>query len=156
MSSNKNIDDVIRSFILGPRRDVHKCGHYYINNYNFHTSFYGRDKSTMNYGVYVKGIDGVEYHRILQEVIELMYVGSVRIYKTMLFKCDWFDSANGLNIHQHYELVDANHTSKYPKYNPFVLIYQMAQVCSTRHPTMKNDKNQRWVVLKMKLATTYA
>ena len=65
ISSNEITDDVIKSLALGPRKDVRKWDHYYINDYNFHTYTYGKDKSTMNYGVSVKGTDGVDYHGIL-------------------------------------------------------------------------------------------
>jgi len=154
LSSNEITDDVIKSLALGPRKDVRKWDHYYINDYNFHTYTYGKDKPTMNYGVSVKGTDGVEYYGILQEVIELTYLGSNRTYKTILFKCDWFDSINGLNVHEQYKLVDVNHTRKYPKYDPFVLAYQVAQVCFVSYPSMKNDENQWWAMLKMKPTTT--
>jgi len=69
MSSNEIIDDVIKSLALSPRKDVRKWDHYYINDHNFHTYTYGKDKPTMNYGVSVKGIDGVKYYGILEEVI---------------------------------------------------------------------------------------
>jgi len=154
LSSNEITDDVIKSLALGPRKDVRKWDHYYINDYNFNTYTYGKDKPTMNYGVSVKGTDEVEYYGILQEVIELTYLGSNRIYKTILFKCDWFDSINGLNVHEHYKHVDVNHTRKYPKYDPFVLAYQVAQVCFVSYPSMENDKNQWWAVLKMKPSST--
>jgi len=44
----------------------------------------------------VKGTDGKEYYGILQDVIELHYVGDIRPYKTILFKCDWYDCINGV------------------------------------------------------------
>ena len=91
---------------------------YYINNFNFHTHTYGKDKSTMNYGVCVRSVDGMEYYGFLQEVIQLTYVGAKACYKTILFKCDWFDSFKGTNIHKQYKLIEINHTRKYPKCNP--------------------------------------
>ena len=150
MTSRDVSNDVIRSLAMEPRKDVRCWDHFYINNYNFHTYSYGKNKSTMNYGVSVKGVDGVEYYGILQEVIELTYLGTRQLYKTVLFKCDWFDSVNGINIHEHYKLVDVNHTKKYPKYDPFVLAYQATQVSFTSYPSMKNDRIQWWAVLKMK------
>jgi len=108
----------------------------------------------MNYGVSVKGVDGVEYYGILEEVIELTYLGNGCLYKTILFKCDWFDFINGLNVHQHYKLVDVNHTRKYPKYDPFVLAYQATQVCFAPYSSMKNDRNHWWVVFKIKPRAT--
>lgn len=139
---------------MGPRKDVRKWDHYYINNYNFQTYSYGKNKSTMNYGVSVKGVDGVEYYGILEEVIELTYLGNGCSYKTILFKCDWFDSINGLNVHEHYKLVDVNHTRKYPKYDPFVLAYQVTQVCFNPYPSMKNDRNHWWAVFNIKPRAT--
>lgn len=72
MTSRDVSHDVIRSLAMEPRKDVRCWDHFYINNYNFHTYSYGKNKSTMNYGVSVKGVDGVEYYGILQEVIELL------------------------------------------------------------------------------------
>ena len=154
MTSRDVSHDVIRSLAMEPRKDVRCWDHFYINNYNFHTYSYGKNKSTMNYGVSVKGVDGVEYYGILQEVIELTYLGTHQLYKTILFKCDWFDSVNGINMHEHYKLVDVNHTKKYPKYDPFVLAYQVTQVSFTSYLSMKNDRNQWWAVLKMKPRAT--
>ena len=75
----------------------------------------------MNYGVCVKGTDGKEYYGILQDFIELYYVGDIHPYKTILFKCDWYDCINSVVVHDTYKLVDVNHTKRYPKYDPFVL-----------------------------------
>ena len=139
---------------MEPRKDVRCWDHYYVNNYNFHTYSYGKNKSSMNFGVLVKGVDGVEYYGILQEVIKLAYLGSGQLYKIVLFKCEWFDSINGINIHQNYKLVDINHTRKYPKYDPLVLAYQVTQVSFTPYPSLKNDRAQWWAVLKIKPRAT--
>jgi len=113
MTCKDTPNDVIRSLTVEPRKDVRCWDHYYINNYNFHTYSYRKNKSSMNYGVSVKGVDGVEYYGILQEVIELTCLGTHQLYKTIIFKCNCFDSTNGVNILQHYKLVDVNHTKKY-------------------------------------------
>ena len=47
---------------MGPKKDVCVQNNYHINNFNFHTRTYGKDKSTMNYWVCVKSVDGVEYY----------------------------------------------------------------------------------------------
>ena len=139
---------------MEPIKDVRSWNLYYINNYNFHMYSYEENKSSINYRLSIKEVDGVEYSGILQEAIELSYLGTHPLYETILFKCDWFDSTNGVNIHQHYKLVDVNHTKKYPKYDPFVLAYQVTQVSFTPYPSMKNDRNQWWAVLKMKPRAT--
>ena len=125
---------------MGPRKDVYVWNNYYINNFHFHTYAYGKDKSTMNYGVSVRSVDGVEYYGFLQEVMEVTYVGAKACYKTILFKCDWFDSGKGTNIHKQYKLVEINHTRKYPKYDPFVLAVQVQQVYFTPYPSIKRTK----------------
>jgi len=134
-------NDVIRSFAMEPIKDVHSWNLYYINNYNFHMYSYEENKSSINYRLSIKEVDGVEYSGILQEAIELTYLGTHPLYETILFKCDWFDSTNGVNIHQQYKLVDVNHMKKYPKYDPFVLAYQVAQLSFTPYPSMKNYIN---------------
>ena len=77
---------------MGPKKEVCIWKNYYINNFNFHTCTYGKDKS-MNYGVCIRSVDGVEYYGILQEVIEVTYVKIKGCYKTILFECDWFNSS---------------------------------------------------------------
>ena len=77
--------------------------------------------SLMNYSMCVRGTDGKKYYGILQDVIELHFVGDIRSYKTILFKFDWYRCINGIVVHDIYKLVDVNHTKRYPKYDPFVL-----------------------------------
>jgi len=86
----------------------------------------------------------------LQDVIELDYVGDIRPYETILFKCDWYDCINGVFIHDTYKLVDINHTKRHPKYDPFVLASQVTQVCFMPYPMKDNSKKDWWAVLKMK------
>jgi len=140
----------MKALAYGPKRHVRRWDHYYVNGFNFHTYEYGKTKATMNYGVCVKGTDGREYYGVLLDVIELQYVGDVRSYKTILFKCDWYDCINGVVVHDTYKLVDVNHTKRYPKYDPFVLASQVTQVCFTPYPMKDNTKKDWWAVLKMK------
>jgi len=128
-------DDIIKALAFSPKQHVRHWDHYYVNGFNFHTYAYGKSKSTMNYGVCVKATDGKEYYGILEDVIEFCYVGDNRPYVTTLFKCDWFDSINGVSVHEPYKLVDVNHTKRYPKYDPFVLVSQVTQVCYLLYPS---------------------
>lgn len=133
---------------------MRKYDHYYVNGYNFHTYTYGKNKSTMNYGVCVKSLNGVGYYGILQEVFELVYGGETRSYKTILFKCDWFDLENGTRVHPDYKLVEVNHTTKLRKYDPFILAFQAEQVYFTPYPSIKNDKDCWWAVFPVKVRST--
>lgn len=143
-------NDIVKALAFGPKRQARRWDHYYINGYNFHTYDYGKSKSTMNYGVCVKGTDGMEYYGILKDVVELYYVGDTRGYKTVLFKCDWYDNVNGVVVHDTYKLVDVNHTKRYPKYDPFVLASQAIQVCYIPYPAQDSNKKDWWAVLKMR------
>ena len=102
----------------------------------------------------MKAIDGKKYYGILEDIIELYYIGDNHAYEMTLFKCDWFDSINGVSIHDTYKLIDVNHTKRHPKYDPFVLASQVTQVCFT--PCLMHDTKSKdwWVVMKMKLRLT--
>ena len=102
----------------------------------------------------MKATDGKEYYGILQDVIELCYVGDNRPYVTIQFKCDWFDSIYGVSVHEPYKLVDVNHTNRYPKYDPFVLVSQVTQVCYLPYSTSEAGSKDWWAVLKMKSRPT--
>ena len=102
----------------------------------------------MNYGVCVSSEDGGEYFGILNDIIELVYTGPEKEYKTILFSCSWMDCGKGMNIHEQYKLVEVNHTKKYPKYDPFVLSYQVSQVYYASYPSLKRDRVQWWAVFR--------
>ena len=108
----------------------------------------------MNYGVCVSATDGIEYYGILQVVIELCYVGDNRAYKTILFKCEWFDSINGISVHDTYKLVDINHTMRHPQYDPFVPSSQVTQVYFTPYPIQGIGKKDWWAEIQMKPRAT--
>ncbi|XP_057251800.1 uncharacterized protein LOC130591871 [Beta vulgaris subsp. vulgaris] len=141
-------DDVTRALAMGPSRQVRMWNQFFVNGYNFHTQEYGKNKSTMNYGVCVQAADRADYFGILEEVIELVYHGNLAVYKTILFKCNWMDSDKGMNIHEQYKLVEVNHTKKYPKYDPFVLSYQVSQVYYARIPVLGGIKCNGGLCLK--------
>ena len=94
--------------------------------------------------------DGKECYGILQDVIQLYYVGDNRPYFTTLFKCDWFDSIHSVSVHDPYKLVDLNHTKKYPTYDPFVLVSQVTQVCYMSYSMCEIGRKDWRTVLKMK------
>ncbi|XP_048491124.2 uncharacterized protein LOC125492550 [Beta vulgaris subsp. vulgaris] len=110
---------------MGPSTLVRTWNGYYVNGYNFQTQGSSKHKSTMNYGVCVSNDGGSDFFGILDDVIELKFTGALRQYNTILFKCNWMDNVRGMNIDQ-YKLVEVNHTKKYPKFDPFVLSYQVS------------------------------
>lgn len=140
--------DVLKALAMGPFKRVRTWSHIFANGFNFQTLDYGKNKSTMNYGVCVSSEDEGEYFGIIENIIELVYTGSKKEYKTVLFKCSWMDSIRGMNIHERYKLVEVNHTKKYPKYDPFILSYQASQVYFASYPSLKKDRVQWWAVFK--------
>ncbi|GKV11278.1 hypothetical protein SLEP1_g22544 [Rubroshorea leprosula] len=65
---------------------------FWVNGFRFHTASYGRNKRKMNSSVCITGTTGTEsdldFYGLLQEVIELQYVGSRHRQTVVLFKCD--------------------------------------------------------------------
>lgn len=140
--------DVLHALAMGPSTRVKTWNQIFVNGFNFQTFEYGKNKSTMNYGVCVSSADGVHYYGILDDIIEVEYSGRKRQYKTILFKCSWMDCGRGMNVHEQYKIVEVNHTKKYPKYDPFVLSYQVSQVYYASYPSLKRDRAQWWAVFK--------
>ena len=86
MTSMDIPNDEIRSLALEPRKDVQCWDHYYVNNYNFHTYSYGKNKSLMHYAISFKGANDIEQYGILPEVIQSTYFGTHQLYKIIFFK----------------------------------------------------------------------
>lgn len=142
---------------MGLDRHVKCWKRYSVNGYNFRTFNKKKDveKCTINNGVCVSSLEGADYYGTLDEVIELKYVGSRRVYKTILFKCDWMDNSHhGVDVHKDYKLVEVNRGRKYQVYDPFVLAHQVEQVYYAPYPNMKRDRDQWSVVFKTKARST--
>ena len=60
------------------------------------------------------------------------------------------DSFSGLNVHEQYKLIEINHSKKYPKYDPFVLSYQVSQVYYAPYPSLSKVRVQWWEVFQTK------
>ncbi|GJR38972.1 hypothetical protein Tco_1214656, partial [Tanacetum coccineum] len=62
-----------------------------VNGYRFHTKIREIDRKTQDSGIVVKGEYGediIDYYGILQEVLEVEYLGENK--RVLVFKCDWF------------------------------------------------------------------
>ena len=105
---------MLQALAMGPFKKVRTWSQIFVSGFNFHTQDYDKHKSTFNYGVSVASQDGGEYYGILNDIIELVYTGPIREYKTIVFKYSWMDCGKGMNIHEQYKIVELNHTKKYP------------------------------------------
>ena len=67
-----------------------KCFNGYdVNRYCFHTRSYEEsrpNRRTTNTGVFMPGLDGVEYYGILEEIYQLSFHGS-KLLTLVIFKC---------------------------------------------------------------------
>lgn len=92
--TNEINDQQIRDMSWGPLRMVRTWPMYIMNGYKFHTDSWSQGKSIRNNEVCTRGsVYGQpedEYYGILQEVIQLEYLG-LRIKQVVLFNCTWFD-----------------------------------------------------------------
>ena len=147
--TNNVNDQIIRDISWGPLRKVRTYPSLFVNGYNFHTSLYSIGKATKNCGVCVKGSTNGDpsndFYGVLQEVVELEYIGQVSKV-TYLFKCDWYDTTGtGMRVHPHYKIVELNKQRRWPKYDPFVLAKQAIQVYYVAYPSKRRERAD-WLV----------
>ena len=107
---------------------------YIVNGFRFHTEAYGENRSTCNYGVYIKGSNN-NYYGVLKDIIELEFQ-ALPIKRTVLFMVDWFDPTmnTGMIIHTRYQLVDIQERRRFNRYEPFALAAQASQVYFCKYP----------------------
>ena len=66
---------------------------YDVNGYHFHTTSYGQsqpNRRTTSSGVFMPGVDEVEYYGRIEEIYELKFHGS-KPFNPVIFKYHWFD-----------------------------------------------------------------
>ena len=128
---------------------------YFVNGYKFHIESHGSIKLTSSCGVCIKGSNSndteIQYYGHLKEVLRLEYLG-LPIKLIVLFKCEWFDPTinSGMKVHKQYPLVDVNLKQRLNKYEPFIIVMQVAQVYYVSYPSLKRDKFDWLVVCKVK------
>ena len=106
----------------------------------------------MNSGVCIKGSqweDKVEsdYYGIFAEVIKMSYIGG---NNNILFKCQQFDTDNGMKVDPWHGLIEIKYGSKAYVNEPFVLAAQAAQVYYTPFSLKKRRRKDWWAICKIK------
>ncbi|GLT51761.1 hypothetical protein SLA2020_251480 [Shorea laevis] len=146
----EGIDEHLICLAHGPSWMVSCYKGFWVNGFRFHTTSYGRNKRTMNSGVCITGTTGTEsdldFYGLLQEVIELQYVGCRHRQTVVLFKCDWYEipPARGIVVDRKHRLVDINPNRKLRTYEPFILASQAKQVYCTPYPS-HNSNRKGWL-----------
>ena len=111
----------------GPSKSVNQYTGCMVNGYKFHTQNREENKKCQNSGVVVRGDHGsnmIDYFGILQEVLELVYLGGNK--RVLIFKCEWFkvDNANGLQVDKESGSTSINKSRKWYIDQPYILASQ--------------------------------
>ncbi|KAJ1406204.1 putative transposase, Ptta/En/Spm, plant [Sesbania bispinosa] len=119
VSTGQVEDQMIREISYGPSKYVTCYNVLIVNGYKFHTKDYGQNKSTTNSGICVRGNiygeNDLDYYGIVEEILELSYLGNQNKHKSRL------------------------HSNE-----PFVLAEQAQQVYHTRYPQGGGRASGEW------------
>ena len=119
-----------------PNNVVRRFNGYIIGGVRFHTKERESKRKTQNSGVIVTSKtsdseDNIIYYGVIKEMIELNYFEH---YKIVLFKCDWFDTKQGMGVKKYalgFTLVNFSkliNTGTNLLDEPFVFASQVQQV----------------------------
>ena len=155
------LDKGLKHLAFGPKRKVNTYPIYFVNGYKFNTKEYGAEKLTNNTGVFVKGSDDPnnhinDFYGVLTQILQLTYF-TRPVEDVYLFRCNWFSNVpgSGINVHPKYNLIEIKHTSRYQKYDPFILAKQALQAYYAPYPSLKRDKADWSAVFKTKARFTF-
>jgi len=137
----------------GPIHIVQPYAGYKVHGIRFHTRARSMNKKTSSCGVLVKGTSdgsgsGVDYYGVLEEVIELEYLGEPR-KRCLLFRCEWYDPSNprGTRYSKLNCTFEINIQRKYAKYDPFIIGDVAYQVFYVPYPRDVPHKVNWWAAL---------
>ncbi|KAF5470111.1 hypothetical protein F2P56_010651 [Juglans regia] len=129
----------------GPERYVASYAACIVNGKRFHTKQRELRRRTQNSGVLVIGdesANNVDFYGVINDIVELHYMGRRRVY---LFMCDWFDVGDqrrGVRVDNH--MTSINMDRIWYKDEPFVLACQASQCFYIRDVRAQG----RWFVVQ--------
>ncbi|GJR59179.1 hypothetical protein Tco_1501341 [Tanacetum coccineum] len=131
----------------GPLNSVNSYSGCMVNGYKLHTQTREENRTYQNSGVVVRGDHGssmIDYFGILQEVLEVVYLGGNK--RVLAFKCEWFkvDNANGQQVDKESGSTSVNTSRKWYVDQPYILASQAKQVFYV--PDLKLGRN--WYVVE--------
>lgn len=134
----------------GPHREVTCYKKYITNGFRFHVQSEDKSKTSQNCGVMVRGTssygdDGDNYYGVLQEIIELEFLGDDTRFS--MFNCIWYDIHKGIKIDK-FKTVSIDTHSKQKTYEPFIFSWQSEQVCYI--PNVSGKSTDWYTVLRTK------
>lgn len=128
---------------------------YDVNGFRFRTHSHEKERpnaATINSGLVTVGEgengETTEYYGYIKEIIEVSFDG-IRPLSLVLFNCHWFHPKKNRYTPK-YGLVEIEHESVLPGYEPFVVAQQATQVYYVPYPCKSvRDLVKRWVVYKV-------
>ena len=158
MSRSDPASDIVRILAYKPLRTVWTHPGLFVNGYKFHTLTHGRNRTTHNSGVCVRGScysdSEADYYGLLDEVFDIEYHGyELTRCVVPLFRCTWFDTVNGVRVDPKHNIVDVKHRSRLRSDDPFILASQAEQVYYVPYPS--NLLKDWWSVVKTKPRGVY-
>ncbi|XP_035549023.1 uncharacterized protein LOC108993538 isoform X1 [Juglans regia] len=129
----------------GPEPTVASYAACIVNGKRFHTKQRELRRRTQNSGVLVTGdesTNNVDFYGVINDIVELHYMGRRRVY---LFMCDWFDVGDqrrGVRVDNHMTSINMDRT--WYKDEPFVLACQASQCFYIRDVRAQG----RWFVVQ--------
>ncbi|XP_042971135.1 uncharacterized protein LOC122303420 [Carya illinoinensis] len=145
ITNPRDVTDDLYALACGPERWVASYTACIIHGKRFHTKQRKLRRRTQNSGVLVTGdenTNNVDFYGVINEIVELHYMGWRRVY---LFMCDWFDVGDprrGVRVDNHMTSINMDRT--WYKDEPFVLACQASQCFYIRDIRTKG----RWFVVQ--------
>jgi hypothetical protein len=121
---------------------------YDVNGYHFHTTRHEQsrpNRRTTNTGVFMPGLDGVEYYGRIEEIYELTFHGCKPL-NPVIFKCHWFDPEVTRRT-PNLGLVEIRQSSVLPGDDVYIVAQQATQVYYLSYPCQKDDRLKGWDVV---------
>jgi hypothetical protein len=133
---------------------VKKYSGYDVNEHRFHITNYDQswpNRKTTCYGVFMPGLDDVDYFGRIEEIYELNFYGSKPL-TPMIFKCHWFDPQVMRQTHSNLGIVEIRQDSTLPGDDVYIVAQQATQVYYLPYACQTKEHLKGWdVVYKVSL-----
>jgi hypothetical protein len=128
---------------------VKKYSGYDVNEHRFHITNYDQswpNRKTTCYGVFMPGLDDVDYFGRIEEIYELNFYGSKPL-TPMIFKCHWFDPQVMRQTHSNLGIVEIRQDSTLPGDDVYIVAQQATQVYYLPYACQTKEHLKGWDVV---------
>jgi hypothetical protein len=128
---------------------VKKYSGYDVNGYRFRTTSYDKsrpNRKTTCSGVFMPGLDEVDYFGLIEEIYELNFHGSKPL-TLVIFKCHWFDPQVTRRTHSNLDIVEIRQDSTLPGDDVYIVAQQATQVYYLPYACQRKEHLKGWDVV---------